>query len=77
MLTVSGAAIFVVYYLLLLVSGDGIIRWSDVGRLDAESKYLGGVNGLLSKLQSRRFGTASLHVAWCIYICWPSSQATL
>jgi hypothetical protein len=36
MLTVSGAAIFVVHRLLLLVSGEGIVRWSDVGRLDAE-----------------------------------------
>jgi hypothetical protein len=43
MLTVSGAAIFVVYCLLLLVSGDGIVRWSDVDRSDTEFKYLGGV----------------------------------
>jgi hypothetical protein len=46
MLTVSGAAIFVVHCLLRLVSGDGIVRWSDVGRPDTEFKYLGGVNGL-------------------------------
>jgi hypothetical protein len=77
MLTVSGAAIFVVHCLLLLVSGDGTVWWSDVGRLDVEFKYLGGVNGLLSKLLSRRFGMASLHVASCFYICSPSGQATL